>query len=159
MKVSSVGVELELQLRPTPQQQQHRILAVSVTYTTAHSNAGSLTHWARPGVEPSSLWILVRFFTCWDTAGTPSFFFFFKYNFSPHKTCTLKTHPKSDWYHLSSTPFLFLLNLQDIRNLKANAWLSGSLLRTPRRERTKKLVPSLPSQVGVEVDLKALMHW
>jgi len=29
---------------PTPQPQPHRIRATSVTYTTAHSNAGSLTH-------------------------------------------------------------------------------------------------------------------
>ena len=35
----------------------------SATYTTAHSNAGSLTHWVRPGIEPVSSWILVRFFT------------------------------------------------------------------------------------------------
>ena len=25
------------------------------------SNTGSLTHWARPGIEPTSSWILVRF--------------------------------------------------------------------------------------------------
>ena len=30
--------------RPTPQPQQHQIQAVSATYTTAHSNARSLTH-------------------------------------------------------------------------------------------------------------------
>ena len=35
--------------------------AMSVTYTTAHSNAWSLTHWARPGMEPLSSWALVRF--------------------------------------------------------------------------------------------------
>ena len=29
--------------------------------TTAHANAGSLIHWARPGIEPMSSWILVRF--------------------------------------------------------------------------------------------------
>ena len=29
--------------------------------TTAHGNTGSLTHWARPGIEPVSSWILVRF--------------------------------------------------------------------------------------------------
>ena len=34
-----------------------------LTYTTAHSNAGSLTHWARPGIEPASSWVLVRFIT------------------------------------------------------------------------------------------------
>jgi len=37
------------------------IRAPSATYTTAHSNAGSLTHWARQGIEPSTLWFLVRF--------------------------------------------------------------------------------------------------
>ena len=47
--------------RPTPQPQQCRIGAESRTYTTAHGNAGSLTHWARPGIEPTSLWILVGF--------------------------------------------------------------------------------------------------
>ena len=33
------------------------------TYTAAHSNAKSLTHWARPGIEPTSSWVLVRFVT------------------------------------------------------------------------------------------------
>ena len=28
----------------------------SVTYTTGHSNAGSLTHWARAGIEPETSW-------------------------------------------------------------------------------------------------------
>ena len=30
------------------------------TYTTAHVNTGSLTHWAGPGIEPASSWMLVR---------------------------------------------------------------------------------------------------
>ena len=34
---------------------------MSVTYTTAHSNTGSLTHWTRPGIEPATLWFLVGF--------------------------------------------------------------------------------------------------
>ena len=29
----------------------------------AYGNAGSLTHWARPGIKPASSWILVRFIT------------------------------------------------------------------------------------------------
>ena len=37
------------------------IRAASATYNTAHSNAGSLTHRVRPGIEPGSLWILVGF--------------------------------------------------------------------------------------------------
>ena len=31
------------------------------TYTIAHSNARSLACWARPGIEPVSSWMLVRF--------------------------------------------------------------------------------------------------
>ena len=41
MKIPTLGVKLEL---PTPQPQQRRIQTVSVTYTTAHGNAGSFTH-------------------------------------------------------------------------------------------------------------------
>ena len=36
--------------QPTPQPQQHRIQASSATYTTAHGNAGFLTHGSRPGI-------------------------------------------------------------------------------------------------------------
>ena len=36
---------------------------MSVSYTTAHSNAGSSTHWARPRIESTCLWILVGFVT------------------------------------------------------------------------------------------------
>ena len=34
---------------------KHWILAASATCVTACSNAGSLTHWAKPGIEPASL--------------------------------------------------------------------------------------------------------
>jgi len=50
-------------LWPTPQPQQHHIQATSSTYTTAHGNARSLTHWARPGMEPESSWIPVWLIT------------------------------------------------------------------------------------------------
>ena len=46
-----------------PQPQSCQIWAASAAYTTAHSNAGSLTHWGRPGIEPASSWILVRSIT------------------------------------------------------------------------------------------------
>ena len=55
--------------QPTPQPQQCQIRATPATYTTAHSNAGSLTHWPRPGIEPVSSWILLGFVTAepqWD---------------------------------------------------------------------------------------------
>ena len=50
-------------LWPTPQPQQCRIQAASVTYTTVYSITNPLTHRLRPGVEPASSWILVRFFS------------------------------------------------------------------------------------------------
>ena len=37
--------------------------AVSASYTIVHSNARSLTHRARSGIEPTSSWILVMFST------------------------------------------------------------------------------------------------
>ena len=33
--------------------------------------AGSSTHWARPGTEPVSSWMLVRFVNRWTTTGIP----------------------------------------------------------------------------------------
>ena len=39
---------------PTSEPEQHPIWVTSVTYTTAHSNSGSLSHWARPGIKPKS---------------------------------------------------------------------------------------------------------
>ena len=36
---------------------------MSATYTTAHGSAGSLTHWRRPGIEPTFSWTLVRVLT------------------------------------------------------------------------------------------------
>ena len=46
---------------PTPQPQLCRIRATSATYTTAHGIARSLTHWVRPGIEPTTSQFLVRF--------------------------------------------------------------------------------------------------
>ena len=48
LRMEVLGMELELQLLP---------------YTIAHSNSRFLTNWARPGIEPASSWILVRFIT------------------------------------------------------------------------------------------------
>ena len=44
-----------------PEPQQHQIQAASATYTTAHSNPRSLTHWLRPGIKPATWWFLVGF--------------------------------------------------------------------------------------------------
>ena len=50
--------------------------AISVTYTTAHGNAGSLSQWARPGIKHASIRILAGFIT---TPGTPENYKY-KYN-------------------------------------------------------------------------------
>ena len=50
---------------------------MSATYTTAHNNARSLTHWARPGTEPTFLWILVGFITTVPQWEIPEFNFLF----------------------------------------------------------------------------------
>ena len=58
--------------RPMPEPQQSQIWAASSTYTTAHSNVRSLTHWARPGIEPTTSWFLVRFISTvppWELPG------------------------------------------------------------------------------------------
>ena len=42
----------------------------------SHSNASSLTHWVKPGIESTSSRILVRLITCWATVGSPAVRFF-----------------------------------------------------------------------------------
>ena len=58
--------------QPTPQPLQCRIWARSAPYTIAHHSTGSLTHCARPGIEPTSSLILVRFVNRWATGGPPT---------------------------------------------------------------------------------------
>ena len=61
---------------------RHGIQVGSVTYTTAHGNAWSLTHWLGPGIEPRSSWILVGFFATERQQELP---------FNVFKTCFLST--------------------------------------------------------------------
>ena len=56
-----------------PEPQQHGIGAVSANYTTAHSNAGLLTHWA--GTETETSWFLVGFINHCTMMGTPGMYF------------------------------------------------------------------------------------
>ena len=57
------------------------IQATSVTYTTAHGNAESLSHWARPGIKPVSSWILVRFIFAEPRQELPTYFSLFLFSF------------------------------------------------------------------------------
>ena len=60
-EVPRVGVELELQLPAYTTATATWIRAASVTYTTAHSKARSLIHWARPEIKSAPMRILDRF--------------------------------------------------------------------------------------------------
>ena len=58
LEVPRLRVESEFHQMPTyTQPQQYHIRATFAS--DAYSSAGSLTHWARPEIEPSSSWILV----------------------------------------------------------------------------------------------------
>ena len=46
-----------------------------MTYTTAHSNSGSLTYWSRPEIKPVSSWMLIGFVTI-EPRGTSDCLFF-----------------------------------------------------------------------------------
>ena len=67
MEVPGLGVEWQLQLP---------------AYTPACSNTGSLTHWSRPGIEPTSSWRRVGFWSRWATRGPPPFLFYFTFYWS-----------------------------------------------------------------------------
>ena len=62
MEVPGLGIEqiqseLQLPACATATATGDRIQATSGSYTTACGNPGSLTHGARPGIEPASSWI------------------------------------------------------------------------------------------------------
>ena len=54
IEAPELGVKLELQLRPRSQAWQRWMGAASLTCTIAGGNTWSLTHWARPGIQPTS---------------------------------------------------------------------------------------------------------
>ena len=99
-------------------------------YTTAHSNARSLTHWERPGINPSSSWILVRFVSAepwWElpTASTsdrllsfqettwpkaaPVFFFFFLIFIDVQLIYNVNFFCTSKWFSYTYTYIFFFI--------------------------------------------------
>ena len=76
MEVSRLGVEWSYSCWPTPQPWQCQIRVTSATYTTARGNVRSLTHWAGPGIEPATSWLLVGFVSAepqWELCGATCF--------------------------------------------------------------------------------------
>ena len=60
-RFSGQGLNWSYSYWPTLQPQERQIRALSATYTTVHSHAGSLTHCRRPGIDPATSWFPVRF--------------------------------------------------------------------------------------------------
>ena len=79
-----------------PQSWQQQIHATSVTCSTACGKAGSLTHWVRTGIKPSSSWML-----CWVL-----------------NPLTHKGNSRHSWLHLNSRqPTYFTLSkFQKMKN-------------------------------------------
>ena len=79
-----------------PQPYHHQIQAMAATYITAHGNTRSLTHWARPGIRPTTSSFLVGFISPMPQWELLSFFFFFlktKPNWTiSHTTITITLH-------------------------------------------------------------------
>ena len=106
VEVPGLGFEWSCNCQPTSQPQQRRIWAASVTYATACSNERSLTNWARPGIEPSFSWILVRFLNYWATTGTPEKYFLhfeeLSYTIGQWQWIEVEESYNSKWYFCHS---------------------------------------------------------
>ena len=76
MESPRLGVESELQLLAHATATATPDLSHTATYTIANGNSRSLTHWTRPGIRPTSSWILVGFLTHWATKGIPIYYIF-----------------------------------------------------------------------------------
>ena len=71
MEVSRLGVKSEPYLQATATATATWNPSCVYDYTVACGNAGSLTHWERPGIEPTSSWMIVGFINHWAKTGTP----------------------------------------------------------------------------------------
>ena len=63
MEIPRLGIKSELQLPAYATATAMPDLSCVFDYSTAHSNARSLTHGAEPGIQPASSWILIVFVT------------------------------------------------------------------------------------------------
>ena len=124
------------------QAQQHQISIVSVAYTTAHVNARCLTHWARPGIKPTSSWVLVGLVstepqrehsdlgTCLKVDGLKGYT-----DMTSNSTCTvywknLKKEKKNYPLHTSSVKWRWW-HLAELWDLEGDPWPGFGLLQNP----------------------------
>ena len=100
-----------------------------MTYTRAHGNARSPTHWVRPWIKPASSWILVVFINHWAMTGTPNSFFSLLLSCPTHnkvsvtvcdiRYCFIWNLKMSDAYamlklHMNSVAMQNILNINNI---------------------------------------------
>ena len=111
---------------------------MSVTYTTAHSNAESLTHWARSGIEPASSWSLDRFIYRWATKGIPHTPLYFGLSHSIRKFQGWGSNASSrQWPHQilnllshQGTPREYFLSGRELGLIQDHFWQSCSFIST-----------------------------
>ena len=75
MEVPRLGLESELQLPSTATAITTLDLSHVCNIHHSHGNTGSLTHWARPGIEPASSWMFYNLLG--HSRNFWTFFFFF----------------------------------------------------------------------------------
>ena len=80
MEVPRLGVKLELRLPAYTTATATWDLSHVCDLHHSHSSAGSLTHWLRPGIEPTTSWFQVRFISAASPWELRIFFFFLVHN-------------------------------------------------------------------------------
>ena len=157
-----------------------QIPAMSATYTIAHGNAGSLTHWAGPGMEPETSWILVGFitsepqqelsasiyfaqtfpfFTWWWKFSTFNFFFFSSLTFPIHMyvffVCFFFSPNYHCWVRNSFGVFLFVLLLFCFRGV----FLATPMGRGSSRARDQTRTTAVTNDAHCNDNTRSLTHW
>ena len=118
-------------------------------YITAHCNARSLTHWARPGIESTFSWILVRFLTRWATIGTPLGCFQRVNMPSKNEDLTLWKIFKNDSEHGSKTEVsnlfcMMAISLEKIKSIPKSQHHFGGCINYETCNNSKFLFKHLP---------------
>ena len=113
---------------------------MSATYTTAQGNSGSLTHWARTGIKPTSSWILVGFVSYVSQQELPLQIF-------------LIIILRYSWLFVNST-ILFSLLLRLLDGTRA----ASNLRLTNPHNRGKTLVRILVNPLWITMFFSSLAH-
>ena len=93
MEILGPGVRSELHLGLMPWPCQHWIWASSATYPTAYGNARFLTHWARPGIEPTSSQRQLQVLNPLGQNGNSNWFFKWVWYYPFSKSDLITKHP------------------------------------------------------------------